>query len=661
MIRFLQSGNRATKYLLAVLMTIIALSMVAYLIPGFMSGDTVNRSGVIARVGGQEISTQDLQRYTDKLIQQSARRGQPIPEGMRGFFMQQALPQLVSRAAIRYEGERMGLSVSDEEIRQFLRTGEYGQLFFPKGEWVGQDKYQTIVTSEFEVSVDDFERDIQLQLLATKLFAAVSAGASVAPSDVEQAYKEQNTKVKFDYAIINMDDVQKQIKPTDAELKSWYDTNKARYQNSIPEKRQVSYFIIPQQQVEAKVTVTPAEIQDYYRSHQNDFRTEDRVRVRHILVKTPTPGPDGKVDQKAVDEARAKAEGVLKQVKAGGDFAELAKKYSDDPGSKDQGGELGWQGRDSGFVAPFKQAMFSLNKGQISDLVQSEFGFHIIQVEDKETAGLKPLNQVKDQIESNRKEQKLADALDQLANQAQVKAAKESIDKAAADYGVTVIKTNPIAPGDSLPGIGAGPASSELMNGIFQVKENSQAQGTRTPQGVVVFKVDKVIPRSSPTFEAIKERVTNDFKSERASVLVSQKTTELSDRARTEHDLRKAAKEAGATFKSSDLVGRTSQVPEIGSMGSGTANSIFKLKPGEISNALNIGRNGAVVALTDRQEPSTTGDEFAKAKDNLYEQLMQEKRQEAIGLFVSNLQDRLEKEGKLKVNKNELGNLTRGT
>jgi peptidyl-prolyl cis-trans isomerase D len=224
-----------------------------------------------------------------------------------------------------------------------------------------------------------------------------------------------------------------------------------------------------------------------------------------------------------------------------------------------------------------------------------------------------------------------------------------------------VIKTNPIALGDSLPGIGAGPASSGLMNDIFQVKENSEAQATRTPQGVVVFKVDKVIPRSSPTFEAIKDKVTNDFKSERASVLVNQKTAELSDRARTEHDLRKAAKEAGATFKSSDLVGHTSQVPEIGSMSGGSASAIFKLKPGEISGPLNVGRNGVVVALTDRQEPSTTGDEFAKAKDGLYEQLVQERRQEAIELFVSNLQDRLEKEGKLKINKNELGNLTRGT
>ena len=661
MIRFLQSGNKATKYLLAALMTIIALSMVAYLIPGFMSGDNVNRSGVIARVGGQEISTQDVQRYTDKLIQQSARRGQPIPEGMRGFFMQQAIPQLVSRAAIRYEGERMGLSVSDEEVRQFLRTGEYGQIFFPKGEWVGQDKYQTIITSEFEVSVDDFERDVQLQLLASKLFATVSAGVTVAPSDVEQAYKEQNTKVKFDYAIINMDDVQKQIKPTDAELKSWYDTNKARYQNSIPEKRQVSYFIIPQQQVEAKVTVTPAEIQNYYNGHQSDFRTEDRVRVRHILIKTPTPGPDGKVDQKALDAARAKAEDVLKQVKAGGDFAELAKKYSDDPGSKDQGGELGWQGRDSGFVAPFVQAMFSLNKGQISDLVQSEFGFHIIQVEDKETAGVKPLSQVKDEIASKRKEQKVADALDKLGNEAQAKVRKETLDKAAADYGVTVIKTNPVAFGDTLPGIGAGPASASLMNDIFQVSEKSEAQATRTPQGVVVFRVDKVIPRSSPTFEAIKDKVANDFKAERASALMNQKTAELSDRARAEHDLRKAAKEVGATFKSSDLVGRTSPVPEIGSMSSPAGNAIFKLKPGEISGPLNGGRNGVVVALTDRQEPSMTGDEFAKAKDSMYEQLMQEKRQEAIELFVTNLQDRLEKEGKLKINDKEFASLAKGT
>src|SRR5262249_53105438 len=148
-------------------------------------------------------------------------------------------------------------------------------------------------------------------------------------------------KAMFQYALIQLDDVLKTMKPTESELKSYFDANQPRYQNAIPEKRAVKYFVVTDKDVSARITVDEAEIQRYYSAHQDDYRTPERVKVRHILIATPKPGPDGKVDQKAVDDARAKAQDVLKQVKAGGDFAALAKKYSEDPGSKDNGGEMG--------------------------------------------------------------------------------------------------------------------------------------------------------------------------------------------------------------------------------------------------------------------------------------------------------------------------------
>src|SRR5262249_51702403 len=153
---------------------------------------------------------------------------------------------------------------------------------------------------------------------------------------------------------------------TESELKAYYEAHKASYQNSIPEKRQVRYFVINDKQAQGKVTITPTDIDQYYRSHEEQYRVPDRVKARHILIKAPGPGPDSKVDQKAADAARAKAADILKQVKAGGDFAELAKKNSDDPGSKDKGGELGWFEKGQ-MVPAFENAAFSMNKGQISD------------------------------------------------------------------------------------------------------------------------------------------------------------------------------------------------------------------------------------------------------------------------------------------------------
>jgi len=197
------------------------------------------------------------------------------------------------------------------------------------------------------------------------------------------------------------------------------------------------------------------------------------------------------------------------------------------------------------------------------------------------------------------------------------------------------------------------------MNSIFMVKENSGPEVAQSTQGYVIFQVMKVVPPSTPDFESIKTRVATDFKNERINALVQKKTTELADRAHILHDLRKAAKEAGATVKSSDLVGRDAQVPEIGSM-AGSAGAAFNLKAGEISGPLNVGRNGLVIAVTDRQEPPLTGPDFAKASDNLREQLMNTKRQEAVELFFNNVDQRLQKEGKIKRNESALNNLTRG-
>jgi peptidyl-prolyl cis-trans isomerase D len=652
MIRFLQSGNKAAKYLLGGLLTVVCASMVTYLIPGFMTDTSVNRTGVVARVGGEEITTQDVQRIV-ALIQQQRR----YPDYLQPMLMQQGTQILIQQAELRYEGDRMGLKVSDEEVRQALHNDQFAPMFYPNGQWVGQAEYENKLREFYGTTPEEFERQLRFDLLRNKLMTTVTAGVAVTPPEIEAAYKKQNTKVKFDYAVITMDDVEKQIKPTDAELKTFYDANKARYQNSIPEKRQVRYFTISDQQVESKVTVTPTDLQQYYRDHIDQFRTQDRVRVRHILIATPTPGADGKVDPKALDAARAKAEDVLKQLKAGGDFAELAKKYSDDPGSKDKGGELGWYTKDSELVPEFKQAMLSLPKGQISGLVQSSFGFHIIQVEDKETAGMKSLAQVKDQIEPIIKQQKLAALLDQMASAAESQARSQGLDKAAAQYDAKVLESNPISRTDSLAGVGASP---DLMTDIFSTEPKTGPQAVRTAQGAVIFEVQKIIPPSTPPFEEIRQRVTNDFKTERASVLLNQKTAELSDQAHASHDLKKAAKDLGATVKTSDLVTRTSQVPDIGSMSGESAGPIFGMKPGEISGPMTIGRNGIVVELIDRQEPPVAGDDFAKAKDNLREQLLQEKRQEAQELFLSNLNDRLEKEGRLKINNNEMGNLRKG-
>lgn len=647
MIRFLQSGNKAAKYLLSAFLLIICVGMVVYLIPGFMSDTGVTQSGVVATVGDQKIQTQEV----TKLVQ-AQMRGQRLPEGLAGFFAQRAVQSLIQRAEVRYEARRMGLNVADEEVRNELRNGQYKEYFFPGGQWIGQQKYADLLRAN-NTTVEEFEHVMRDELLERKLFNAVTAGVSVTPAEAEQAYREQNTQVKFQYAVLDLAAVAKEIKPTEAELRAYFDANKTRYQNSIPEKREVRYFILGDKEAESKVAVTEAEVQRYYSSHQEQYRFPDRVKVRHILIKTPSAA-DGKVDQKAVDEARAKAEDVLKQVKAGGNFAELAKKYSQDPGSASNGGEMGWVVKGQ-TVEEFENTAFAQSPGQISGLVKTTFGFHIIQTEEKESARLRPLSEVQATIEKLIKAQKVGGWLNQQSGEAQDMAQKQGIDKAAAKFGVQLVQSGAINRGSLLPGIGAAP---ELMNQIFTATDKAGPQLSHAPQGYVVFEVTKIEPARTAPFEEIKDKVATDFKNDRSNELMRKKTQELADRAHAEHDLAKAAKEQGAKVKTSDLVGRTSRVDEIGAM-AGPAAVAFTMKPGEISGPLNLGQKGVVLAVVERKEPSTTDEQFTKDKDRLLEQLADQKRQQVIEVFLSNLNKRLEDQHKIEINKSEMNNLTK--
>jgi peptidyl-prolyl cis-trans isomerase D len=641
MIRFLQSGNKAAKYILGGFLLILAASMVTYLIPGFLSGSDISRSNVVAKVGGEEISADEVRKTVSMQLQR-----QHYPEALAPFIQQQVVQQLIQGAELRYEAHRMGFTVSDDELRDDLQNGAYKQYFFPEGKWIGQQQYEALVTSGGG-TVADFERSVKDDLLMRKLVGAITAGINVSPAELENAYKTKNTKVKFQYAVLNLEDISKQIKPTDTELKAFYQANLARYQNAIPEKRQVRYFVLQDRDAEGKVSVDTADISRYYSAHQDDYRLPERVKVRHILISIPAAGPDGKLDPKAVEAARTKADAVLKQVKAGGDFADLAKKNSQDPGSADKGGELGWVAKGQ-TVPEFEKAAFALNPGQTSDLVQTSYGFHIIQTEEKETAHVRPLAEVKDAIERTLKSQKANAYLAQKLNEAEATAKKEGMDKAAAKAGALLMTSNSIARADSLPGIGAAP---EIMSAVFSATEKASPQSGRFPQGYVVFEVTKIDPPKTPSFEEIKDRVASDYKAQRGNELLQKKTQEIADRAHAGHDLPKAAKEAGATVKTSDLVSQSSQVPELGSM-AGQLGVAFTLKPGEISGPISVGQKGVVLAIIDRQEPSVNDPQFAKDRDALQDQLSGQKREQAMQLFLASLNDRLKKEGKLKINAN---------
>ena len=461
---------------------------------------------------------------------------------------------------------------------------------------------------------------------------------------------KHDTKVKFEYAVLTLDDIKKQIKPTDAELKAFYEQYKQQYANSIPQRIKAQYIVIETAKLVDKVPVTQAELQQYYNQHQDEYRIPETVTVRHILIKTPTPGPDGKVDQAGVDAARKKAEDIAKQLKSGASFAELAKKNSDDPGSAQNGGLLPplTKGRT---VPEFEQAAFSTPAGQTTDIIRTSYGFHIIHVEAKQQARLKPLDEVKPEIEAVLKGKKASTEAQNLANAVQALARTAGLSKAAAEKGLTVTTVGPAAQGEPLPGVGNAP---EFASALFSAKKNDPPATAPLPQGYAIYQVTDIQPPQTPTFEQVKDKVEQQFKEQRAQAQLAQKTQQLADRAHAEHDLAKAAKEAGVTVKTSELVDRTSQVPEVGAM-SGGASVAFSMKPGEISAPIQGGNNGIVIKVLELQQPSP--EQVKQNWDTVKDTLLQQKRNEIEGLYIENLRDRLEKEGKVKINKKEMERL----
>ncbi len=654
MIRFLQTPGPIKKIVLGGMLTVICILMVITLVPGFGSTDFFGSGtparGVVATVGGEDVTTLEVQREARQMLQQQFPQGGAQASALLPFFASRAAETLIQQKVVLAEARRIGLRASDQEVRDEIQHNpQYAGAFFVDGNFVGQAKYEEIL-QQHDLTVPQFEQLVRDEILFTKLRELVSGGAIVSDAEIEQAFLKKNSKVKFDYAVLRKDDIMKDIRPAEAELQAYYNLHKANYANSIPEKRKIGYVLIDTARLQAQTPVSDQELQTYYDRHREEFRTPDQVNVRQILIKTPLPGSDGKVDPKATDEARKKAEDVLKQLKAGEKFEDLAKKYSEDP-SASNGGSIGWINH-GGFPVPeVDKAAFSLPKGGTSDVINAGYAFVILHIDDKQSAHVKTLEEVKGQIEPGIKQQKAAQVADSEASALVSQARSEGLEKAAAAKGLQVVNTDFVSRTDSLPGIGNSPP---FMDAVFGAADKSPADEIQLPQGFAVFQIEQIKPPATPTFEEIRSRVEDDFKSERAAALLIQKTRELADRAKAEHDLKKAAKEVGATIKTSDLVLPDGQVPDIGSM-SGPAAVAFTLKPGEASGPINNGNTGIVLTVVEKEQPGPQ--ELAAKKGDLRESLLQTKQNDLFEMFVSNAREEMQKSRKIQVNQEELKSL----
>jgi peptidyl-prolyl cis-trans isomerase D len=353
-----------------------------------------------------------------------------------------------------------------------------------------------------------------------------------------------------------------------------------------------------------------------------------------------------------VEEIKAKAEDVLKQAKKGGKFDDLAKKYSEDPGTKDKGGDLGWitQGQT---VPEFEKVAFSLPKGEISDLVKTQYGFHIIKVLDKETAHTKTFDEVKDQIRSpmvlSKADKTASDIADKLSTQIR-QSNKVSLDDLAKQYHLTVGETRPVSVNDQIIELGN---SKEVKDAIFGQRPDELSVPIHTDRGFLILAVRGILPAHQGTLEEVREKVVADLKQEKSTLLARTKADDFEKRLKAGDKFDAAAKALGLDPKASDLFARSGSI--AGAASGKQVSAAFQMKTGDVGAPLSLGENWFVYKVADKQEPNP--DDFEKQKKELTDQVLQQKRTMAFEAFRTALETRLRQEGKLRIMTDKLKNL----
>ncbi len=414
---------------------------------------------------------------------------------------QQALDALVEETLLVQEAGRQGLEVSRKELVKAIAEIP---AFQDNGAF-SRDRYLRVLASQ-RLNPDDFEKMEQRQLLIEKIRDKIQQGVTVSDDAIAKEYRDRNEKIALAFVRLSPALFESRVKVDEAALKSYFTEHQEAFR--LPETASLRYLLFEPGQYAKDVTYEDGELQGYYRHHLDQFEIPEQVKAAHILIKLP---PDASPELK--EQKRKLAAEVLEKARAGQDFAQLAKKYSDDPGSAAKGGELGLFPRGT-MVAPFEKAAFSLAPGQISDIVESPFGFHIIKVEQHIDAGVKPFAEVAETVKTGlqaEKAQKLA--YEKAIDAYNVNRQGGSLDKAAEANGMKIRETGYFDRQGSIDGLGEAP---EIAATVFSMQPGELARPVILPQGVVLFALKDRRESRRPELAEVRGKVEQAYRQEKA-------------------------------------------------------------------------------------------------------------------------------------------------
>src|SRR5207248_3047417 len=446
-------------------------------------------------------------------------------------------------------------------------------------------------------------------------------------------YRRRNDKVKLAIVSFTADTFRNQVSASDSDVAAYFESHKVDFK--IPEKRKTRYLLVDIDAMSAKINLPQSEAERAYNNNMEQYTTPEQVRASHILLET-----EGKDDA----AAKAKAEDVLKQARGGADFAELAKKYSEDEGSAKNGGDHDYFGRGR-MVPEFDQTVFAMQPGQISDLVKTQYGYHIIKLVDKKTATTRSLQEVRQQIVDQLSYERAQAQAAELSQTIEKQISKPAdLDRVAKAQGIVIQESGFFARDEPILGLGPAP---EVANKVFEMKQGEVSGALRASRG---FVFETLVARQdpyTPKLEEVKDRVRDVVVKEKARDVSKQKAAEIAAKLKASPDFEKTAKASGVEAKMTELISRDSPIPDLGTAPA-VEEQAFSMTVGAVSDPIPTDNGTAVVKVLEKKE--VTPDEWKNAKERFREELLTDRRNRFFSAYMVKAKQRM----KIDVNRETL-------
>ena len=608
-------------------LALVCLAFVFFYIPAFVNdpGAGVVPSGVLAEIEGRQITAADFRRIYLQQLQafRTSAGGEVSEEVLRQLGIdRQILQQMINEEAQLVEASRLGLTVTDAEVRERIVSLPGLQ---ENGQFIGEDRYRQLLRFQNPpLTPAEFEEEQRQSLLLERLRTALTDWITISDGELEEEYRRRNEKVRLSVVTFEPDDYRDEVEASDEEIAAHYAQNTDAYR--VAEKRKIRFLVIDVEAIRATIPIAPEEVESYYNTNIGLYTSPGRVRASHILLRT---------EDKDEAVVRQRAEEILAQARAGADFAELAMRYSEDETTAEAGGDLDSFGRGQ-MVPEFEEAAFALAPGTISDVVQTPFGFHIIKVVEKTEETVQTLDEVREQITNQLKLDQAQGRGTALAQTIATEVEQPAdLETAAAARDLSVQESEFAASDEPILDLGVVP---ELSARAFQLEQGEVAGPISVPQGYAFITITAVQDPYDPPFEDVHDQVREDVIQRNAEVAAQEQAARAAVTLKDAADFASAAEAADLTVETTELITRGSPIPGLGISPEVDAVA-FSLPNGQTSDPVQVSSTAAVIHVIERQD--VTDEEFAAAQESLRSEILVERQNRFFNAYMSKAMQRM--------------------